>query len=121
GRAAVGDRVDTLAGALKPIVWIGVGRDLVTRANKLARPVIVRRGALADNVPRRDLYLTHGHALYFDGVLVPGENLINDRTILWDEKARVAEYYHIELEDHDVVLAEGAPAETYYDAGNRAQ
>ncbi len=117
---AVGDRVVTLSGAEKPIVWIGIGRDLVTRANKLARPIMVRQGALADNVPHSDLYLTHGHALYLDGVLIPVENLVNHRSIVWDESARVVEYYHIELEDHDVVLAEGAAAETYYDADNRA-
>ncbi len=118
---AVGERVRTLSGALKPITWIGMGRDLVTRANKLARPVIVRQGALADGVPARDLYLTHGHGLYIDGVLIPVENLINHRSILWDEAARIVEYYHIELEDHDLVLANGAPAESYYDASNRAQ
>ncbi len=117
---AVGDRVETLSGADKPIVWIGFGRDLVTRANKLARPVIVRRDALAENVPQRDLYLTHGHALYFDGVLIPVEHLVNHRSILWDDTARVVEYYHIELADHDVLFAEGAPAESYHDAGNRA-
>jgi len=117
---AVGDRVETLGGSFKPIVWIGCGRDLVTRANHLARPVIVCQGALADNVPRRDLYLTHGHALYFDGVLIPVENLVNHRSIRWDDTARVVEYYHIELTDHDVVFAEGAMAETYYEAENRA-
>src|SRR5207248_6117905 len=117
---AVSDRVKTLSGALKPIVWIGFGRDRVTRANRMARPVIVRAGALADNVPVRDLYLTHGHALYVDGVLIPVENLVNHRSIVWAETARVVEYYHIDLEDHDVVLANGTPAETYYDASNRA-
>ena len=117
---AVGDRVVTLSGAAKPITWIGFGRDLVTRKNPLARPIVVRRGAFADNVPRRDLYLTHGHALYLDGVLIPVEHLVNHRSIGWDDEARIVEYYHIELEDHDVVFAEGAPAETYYDAGNRA-
>ncbi len=116
----VGDRVVTLSGALKPIVWIGMGRDLVTRANKLVRPVIVRQGALADGVPKRDLYLTHGHALYLDGALIPVENLVNHRSILWDDGARVVDYYHIELAEHDVVLANGAPAESYYEAGNRA-
>jgi hypothetical protein len=117
---AVGDRAKTLSGSLKRIRWIGFGRDLVTRANKLARPIIVRCGAFADNVPHRDLYLTHGHALYFDGVLIPVEHLVNHRSIRWDETARVVEYYHLELADHDVVLANGAPAETYYDASNRA-
>ncbi len=116
----VGERVVTLSGALKPIRWIGMGRDLVTRANRLARPIIVCRDALAENVPHRDLYLTHGHALYLDGVLIPVEHLVNHRTIRWDERAQVVEYYHIELDDHDVLLAEGAPAESYHDAGNRA-
>jgi hypothetical protein len=71
---ALGDRVMTVSGAARPIVWIGVGRDLVTRRNGLARPIIVRRVALADDVPARDLFLTHGHALYLDGVLIPVEN-----------------------------------------------
>ena len=117
---AVGDRVVTLSGGLKPIVWIGFGHDLVTRRHSLSRPIVVRAGALADGVPRRDLYLTHGHALYLEGVLIPVEHLVNYRSICWDEEARVVEYYHVELTDHDVVFAEGAPAETYYDAGNRA-
>ncbi len=117
---AIGDRVVTVSGVAKPIRWIGMGRNLVTRSNRLARPVIVRRGALADNVPTRDLYLTHGHALYLDGALIPVENLVNHRSILWDERAQVVEYYHIELADHDLLLAEGAPAESYYDANNRA-
>ncbi len=111
----------TLSGEEKPIVWIGMGRDLVTTRNSLARPIIVRQGALAEGVPASDLYLTHGHGLYLDGVLIPVENLVNHRSILWDESARVVEYYHIELEDHDVLLANGAPAESYYDASNRAR
>ncbi len=119
-RLAIGDRVVTLSGACKPVVWIGFGRSLVTRRNSEARPVIVRRGALADDVPARDLYLSHGHALYFEGALIPVEHLINHRSILWDDAARVVEYYHVELKDHDVLFAEGAPAETYHDSGNRA-
>jgi glucose/arabinose dehydrogenase len=117
---AIGDRVKTLSGNYKPIVWIGFGRVLVTRANRLARPIVVRRGALADDLPRRDLYLTHGHALYLEGALIPVEHLVNHRSIAWDDTARIVEYYHIEFEDHDLLFAEGALAESYYDASNRA-
>ena len=105
---AVGDHVINLAGVAKPIRWIGIGRDLVTHRNSLARPIIVRQGGLADNVPHRDLYLTHGHALYLNGALIPVENLVNHCSILWDETARVVEYYHIEIEGHDVLVANGA-------------
>jgi hypothetical protein len=115
----VGDRVVTLSGMSKPIVWIGVARSLVSRANRAVWPIVVKRGALADNVPHRDLYLTHGHSLYLGGVLIPVENLINHRSILWDETARAIEYYHIELDDHDVLFADGAPAESYHEDDNR--
>ena len=42
------------------------------------------------------------------------ENLVNGRSIVVDQRADAVslDYYHIDLEEHDVVLAEGAPAET---------
>ena len=77
---AVGDRVLTLSGEAKPLRWIGFGRVLVTPGRRCpATPVIVRRGALADGVPARDLRVTKGHALYLDGVLIPAEFLVNHR------------------------------------------
>jgi hypothetical protein len=119
---AVGDLVLTYHGEAKPIVWIGTGRTLVTRGRRnAAKPVIVRKNAIADNVPHRDLHVTKGHALYFseDDVLIPAEFLVNHRSIVWDDRALEVEIYHIELETHDVLLANGAPAESYRDDGNR--
>src|SRR5258708_6330715 len=109
----------TIGAEAKPIVWIGHGRRRVTVANPEARPLIVRAHAIAPGVPLRDLYLTRGHSLYFDGVLIPVEFLVNERSIVWDETATAVEFYHLELEDHDVLLADGAPAESYRDDGNR--
>jgi len=116
---AAGDRVVTLGGAATPITWLGRGSRRVTPENRDVRPLIVRAGALGDGVPRRDLRVTRGHSFYLDGVLVPVEFLVNERSILWDDVATEVEFYHIELEDHDVLVAEGAPAESYRDDGNR--
>jgi hypothetical protein len=119
-RLAIGDLVLTAQGNARPIVWIGTGRVLATRGRRsAATPVIVRGGALADNVPTRDLRVTKGHSLLLDGVLIPVEELVNHRSILWDDRAREVSVYHIELETHDVLLANGAPAESYRDDGNR--
>ena len=63
--------------------------------------------------------MTKAHGLYFDGVLIPVEFLVNHRTILWDDIAREVTIYHIELETHDIILANGTPAETYRDDGKR--
>jgi antigen 43 len=117
---AVGDLVRTRRGQAKPITWIGKGSGLVTRGRRnAATPVIVRKGALADNVPHHDLRVTKGHSLYLDGVLIPVEFLVNHRSILWDDRAQEVTICHIELERHDILLANGAPAESYRDDGNR--
>jgi hypothetical protein len=119
-RLAAGDMVMTVSGKARRVVWIGTGRVLATRGRRnAATPVIVRKGALADNVPHIDLRVTKGHSLYLDGVLIPVEFLVNHRTILWDDHAQEVSLFHIELETHDVILANGAPAETYRDDGNR--
>jgi hypothetical protein len=120
-RLRVGDLVLTLGGGRLPINWVGIGRSILPagRARGGATPVIVREGALAEGVPSRDLRLTKGHSLFLDDALIPVELLINHRSILWDEGARSVEVYHIELDRHEVLLADGAPAESYRDDGNR--
>jgi len=116
----IGDHVRLVDGRTTPIVWIGEGRVLATRGRRTAAtPVIVRKDALGDNVPNRDLRITKAHSLYIDDVLIPVEFLVNHRTILWDDRAREVSIYHIELESHDVLLANGAPSESYRDDGNR--
>jgi Hint domain len=117
---SVGDLVVTASGAAEPLVWIGTGQVMVTRGRRsAATPVIVRRSALADNVPNVDLRVTKGHSLLIDGVLIPVEFLVNHRSILWDDHAREVTIYHLELPSHDVLVANGAPAESYRDDGNR--
>jgi hypothetical protein len=93
---------------------------LATRGRRnAATPIIVRKGALGPNVPHQDLRVTKGHSLLLDGVLIPVEFLVNHRSILWDDRAQEVSIYHIELETHDVLLANGAPTESYRDDGNR--
>ncbi len=118
---AVGARVTTLGyHNTRIITWIGKGKVLATSGQRsAATPVIVRKGALADNMPDLDLHVTKGHSLFIDGVLIPVEFLVNHKTIVWDERAQEVEIYHVELDQHDVLLANGAPAESYRDDGNR--
>jgi hypothetical protein len=115
-----GDLVLTASGAVRPIVWIGRGKVLATRGRRnAATPIIVRKGALGDNVPHRDLCVTKGHSIFLDDVLIPVECLVNHRSIRWDDRAQEVAIFHIELPTHDVLLANGAPAESYRDDGNR--
>jgi Hint domain-containing protein len=119
-RLQIGDRVVTLNGKTEPVVWIGTGQVLATRGRRNeATPVIVRKGAIANNVPHHDLHVTKGHAFYLDEVLIPVEFLVNHRSIEWDDRAQEVTIYHVELASHQILLANGAPAESYRDDGNR--
>jgi hypothetical protein len=53
-----------------------------------------------------------------DGVLIQAEKLINGATVAQLPRD-LLEYWHVELDTHDVILAEGLPAESYLDNGNR--
>jgi Hint domain len=115
---AVGDLVPTMFGGPSPIQWIGrysfKRSDLSKPWPKRWRPVCIARSALAPDVPRRNLYVTQPHALFLDGVLISAGYLINGATITLDEASQqgALEYYHIKLERHDVIYAEGAPQES---------
>ena len=116
----IGDLVLTSTGKARPIVWIGAGCVQAKPGRRnAATPVVLRKGALAANVPHHDLRVTKGHAFHLDGVLIPVEFLVNHRSIYWNDRARRVSIYHIELETHDVLLANGAAAESYRDDGNR--
>jgi hypothetical protein len=111
----IGAIVETLNGPL-PIKWIGHRRfrkDSRSWHWSVA-PIRVARFALSDQYPRRELYLSPKHSLFIDGFLIPVEFLVNGRSITLAETdhCEVVDYFHIELETHEVVFAEGAPAET---------
>jgi autotransporter-associated beta strand protein len=119
---AIGDRVMTKDGVAKPIKWLGYrvydGRFAAGDSHVL--PICIKAGALADGLPRRDLWLSPQHALYLDGMLIPAGALVNGASIVQAKAMERIAYYHIELAIHDVLLAEGAHAESFVDDDSRA-
>jgi hypothetical protein len=113
---AIGELIQTLRGPL-PIKWIGrqLFKKLSESWHKSVLPVRISRGALADGIPHADLYLSPGHRIYLDSVLIEVRLLINGRSIVqaMPHNRNEIEYFHIELEDHEVIFAEGAAAETF--------
>lgn len=85
-------------------------------------PVRIMAGALGDNMPRRDLWVSPGHAVLLEGALVLARDLVNGITVRQDEAPALVEYFALELERHDCVLAEGVFAESFADGpGLRGQ
>ena len=119
---AVGELVLTQSGEAKPIVWIGRRSIACARhpVPQKVRPVRIRAGAFASDLPRRDLLLSPDHAVFANGVLIPVKHLINGISIR-QENMDKSDYVHIELAGHDILLAEGLAVESYLDSGNRAE
>ena len=118
---AIGDLVSTLAGVDRPVKWIGrrsFKRRFIGR-NSEANPVLIRQGALGPNMPDRDLAVSGKHAMYFDGVFVRAEDLVNGDTIVRDVDLDLIEYFHVELETPDVIFSNGAPTETFANHNSR--
>jgi hypothetical protein len=116
-----GDRVHTASGGTRTVRWIGFRRIDLTRhpAPELAQPIAIAAGAFAPNIPSRELRLSPDHAVLLDGMLVPVRLLLNHASIRRQTACRAVAYFHVELDTHDILLAEGLPAESYLDTGNR--
>jgi hypothetical protein len=117
----VGGTVLSAAGEIRPVRWIGHRTIDLTRhpEPELVRPIRIAAGALAENVPVRDLMVSPDHAMLVDDALVPARLLVNNRSITEEVAATTVTYYHVELDRHDIIVAEGAPSESYLDTGNR--
>jgi hypothetical protein len=116
-----GDFVLTAHGPPREVRWIG-WRRLDPRRHPdpaAAQPVRVLANAVAPGEPRFDVRLSPSHALLIGGVLIPVGLLVNGATIRREDACRSVTYFHVELETHDVLLAQGLAAESYLDTGNR--
>ncbi len=106
------------AGGGAPVRWVG-WHTLSRRFGDplLLWPIRIRAGALAAGLPHRDLLLSPGHAVWLDGVLVHAGALVNGTSILREPPpAERYVYWHVELDSHALILAEGTPVETFLDA-----
>ena len=116
------DEVQTLAGR-KTIKWIGYNKFTKEEGRAWqdgVMPIRVARFAIDDYTPYRDLYLSPLHCLFFNEALIPVMYLINEASIAPGTPSEMStlEYYHVELDTHEVIYAEGALVESY-DGSNR--
>ncbi len=117
----IGDFVMTAGGVARPVQWIGRRHypAATVRGNPQLRPVLIRANAIAPGIPDRDLRVSATHAVYLDGALVPAAALANGVSIRRERHGGAISYFHIELEGHDVIFAEGLAVETFIDDGSR--
>jgi hypothetical protein len=117
----IGDVVQTYDGRSVPVRWIGRQTFASRFSDELHLPIRIKADALGENVPCRDLLLSPDHALFVENVLIQAGALINGTSIVRElNPPAIFTYYHVEVDDHSLVLTENTPAETFVDNVERA-
>ncbi len=120
---APGDPVRTADGRDAAVKWVGRQRVMPAfgPAERLA-PVRIAAGALGKGVPYRDLTVSADHGMIVEGIIAHAGALVNGASItrvpVRDLPARF-DYWHVETDAHEVILANGAPVETFIDNVSR--
>lgn len=121
----VGDYVLVRGGQFCQVRWIGVrrcGPDDLHHKPQL-RPVKIRAGAMGNGLPLRDLRVSRQHRLMLSppgaqgvcggsDVLVAAIHLVGRAGIAVDQRCDAVEYFHILLDQHHLLYAEGCLAES---------
>jgi hypothetical protein len=110
----IGDHVLTAPGQAKPIKFIG-SRECTGPWKKGEGPVKISRFAIDDKAPHSDLYVSPGHGIYIDGILIPVRHLVNGVTIVADAEPEALSltYFHIALDTYEAIIAEGLAVESF--------
>jgi Hint domain len=116
-----GDLVVTQDGRSVPVDWLGIQTVSQRFADKMrVLPIRIRAGALGEGVPSRDLLLSPDHAVLVEGALIQAGALVNGTSVIRETNVPMTfTYYHVEVEDHSLILAENTAAETFVDNVDR--
>ena len=121
----VGDRIITRDNGMQVIRWIGKrdmsGEELAAKEH--LRPVLIRQGALGNDLPERDMMVSPQHrvliandktALYFEEreVLVAAKHLTDMEGIDVVDVSHTT-YIHIMFDQHEVILSDGTWTESF--------
>ncbi|WP_420397719.1 Hint domain-containing protein [Nioella sp.] len=122
-RLEIGDLITTAAGTVCRVKWIG-HQTVMARFGPAERLRLVRfaAGSLGEGLPHTDLTVTADHGMLVDGVICHAGALVNGETITRVPLSELGEtytVYHIETEEHEIILANGAPTETFIDNVSR--
>ena len=123
-----GDMVLTEDGRAVPVAWVGISSysGSALAADPALRPIRIPAGSIAPGLPERDLDLSPQHRVALEDpacellfceprVFVVARHLVGTLAHVLNE-AEGVRYVHILLERHEILLAEGLPAESFQPA-----
>ncbi len=119
------DMVTTVGHGPKPVRWAGRAKVRFGVSAHHLKPVLIKAGALAPQVPKFDLIVSPQHRILITDwraellfgeseVFAAAKGLINGRDIIGLEECRAIEFVHILFDWHEIVTVNGVDAESLY-------
>jgi hypothetical protein len=117
----IGDKIIASDNREHIIKWIGrrTYRQPFKKNDRTIFPICICKSAFSDNIPSENLFLSPEHSILIENLLVPSKFLVNGKSIKIIDNLSEISYYHIELDNHELILAENTKVETFIDAGSR--
>lgn len=103
---------------LKRIVW--ASNFEITTQSDVSCPIRITANSLGEGLPFEDLYVSPGHRIVLEGRNIAAKDLVNDTTIVQEYPYTSVRYYHLELEAHYSIVANGILAESYLNTNTRS-
>lgn len=120
-----GDRVITVDGGVQPITWVASSMHTWPGSDEKHKPILIQRGALGHAAPTDDLIVSPQHHVVMKGalcaqmfgadeVLAPAKGLTGLAGVRVMSGKKVAEYFHILMSQHEILIAHGVETESFY-------
>jgi hypothetical protein len=90
-----------------------IKKTIVTFPTQLTALICFKAGSLGDNLPEQDLYVSPNHGMVVGDGVIAAKYLVTGTKIFQNLKKQGIQYYHIELESHSCVKANGALTESF--------
>jgi hypothetical protein len=123
----VGDEVITNDHGPMPITWISHSTRCWPGSSDSEKPIQIKSGALGHGYPLRDLVVSPQHKMLIheasvehEEVLAPAKGLTQLPGVRVMQGKQDVTYYHVMLEGHGLLVAEGSLSESFY-PGKQAQ
>lgn len=110
-----GDLVTVVGNRPQPIRWVGVQHlDEAKMRQQNQHPIEFRPGSLGPHRPERSLCVSPQNRFLINGHLMPARGLTQLPKVRVMQGCRRANYYHLLLDHHQVILAEGVETESLF-------
>ena len=120
-----GDLVMTVDGGSQPLAWATSSLHTWPGSDEKHKPILIKQGAFGPDLPSSDLSVSPQHHIVMKGklcvalfgadeVLAPAKGLTGLAGVRVMAGKKAAEYFHLMMAQHEILIAQGVETESFY-------